>query len=119
MRARGILETRMSAFAEGTRASAVPVITKVSWVSLGNHATLDHGDAAAICSANPLNRGPLAHLVPNSRCMRWDHWRAIHRGPHPDDVGEISASIAFHQLAGLLGVPPDHMTSKPGPAFGL
>ena len=32
----------MLAFAEGTNASAVPVITKVSWVSCGNHATLDH-----------------------------------------------------------------------------
>ncbi len=96
----------MLAFAEGTSASAVPVITKVSWASCGNHAMLDHSDDAAICSANPLSRGPVAHLAPNSRCMRWDHWLAIPRGPHPDDVREISAAIAAHQLAGLLGVPP-------------
>ncbi len=96
----------MLAFAEGTSASAVPVITKVWWVSCGNHATLDHSDAAAICSANPLSRGPLAHLSPNSRSMSWDHWRASHRGPHPNGVDHMSASIAFHQLAGLLGAPP-------------
>ena len=107
----------MLGFATGTSESAVPVITKLCWVSCHSQGRLDHSDAGAICSADPTSRRPLAHPAPSSRSTTRDHRRqSLHhrdtRFTGNEEVsgkqsGELSDAEAPKGVGRLEVIPTD------------